>query len=118
MIFFLFIERTNICNFADDNTIYSSNINLQISLKDLKYDMHNILKWFKVNSMQPNPKKFQFMILDKSARGSTILNTNNIKVRESSSVVLLGLIIDNRLSFKNFNIIIYYVLELVSSLKH
>ena len=33
---FLFIERTNICNFADDNTIYSCNINLQTILK---YDM-------------------------------------------------------------------------------
>ena len=48
---FLFIERTNICNFADDNTIYSCNINLQTILKDLKYDMQNILKWFKVNSV-------------------------------------------------------------------
>ena len=40
---FLFIERTNICNFADDNTIYSCNINLHTILKDLKYDMQNIL---------------------------------------------------------------------------
>ena len=65
---FLFIERTNICNFADDNTIYSCNINLQTILKDLKFDMQNILKWFKVNSMKPNPKKFQFIILGKSIR--------------------------------------------------
>ena len=36
---FLFIERTNICDFADDNTIYSCNINLQAILKDLKYDV-------------------------------------------------------------------------------
>ena len=43
---FLFTERTNICNFADDNTIYDCNINLQIILKDVKYDMQNILKWF------------------------------------------------------------------------
>ena len=98
---FLFIERTNICNFADDNTIYSCNINLQTILKDLKYDMQNILKWFKVNSMKPNPKKFQFMILGKSTRQSIILNINNVKIRESSSVVLLGLTIDNRLTFKD-----------------
>ena len=26
---FLFTDRTNICNFTDDNTIYSWNINLQ-----------------------------------------------------------------------------------------
>ena len=41
---FLFSERTNICNFADDNTIYSCNINLQTILKNRKYDMQNILK--------------------------------------------------------------------------
>ena len=95
MIPFFLIERTNICNFADVNTIYSCNINQQTVLKDLKYDMQNILKWFKVNSMKPNPKKFQFMILGKSTRQSIILNINNIKIRESSSVVLLGLTIDN-----------------------
>ena len=98
---FLFIERTNICNFADDNTIYSCNINLQTILKDLKYDMQNILKWFKVNLMKPNPKKFQFMILGKSTRQSIILNIINVKIRESSSVVLLGLTFDNQLTFKD-----------------
>ena len=61
--------------------------------------MQNILKWFKVNSMKPNPKKFQFMILGKSTRQSIILNINNINIREFSSVVALGLIIDNRLTF-------------------
>ena len=98
---FLFIERTNICNFADDNTIYRCNINLKTILKDLKYDMQNILKWFTVNSMKPNPKKFQFMIIGKSTRQSIILNINNVKIRESSSVVLLGVTIDNRLTFKD-----------------
>ena len=98
---FLFIERTNICNSADDNTIYSCNINLQTIFKDLKYDIQNLLKRFKVNSVKPNPKKFQFMILGKSTRQSIILNINNVKIRQSSSVVLLGLTIDNRLTFKD-----------------
>ena len=51
--------------------------------------------------MKPNPKKFQFMILGKSTRQSIIVNINNVKIRESSSVVLLGLTIDNRLTFKD-----------------
>ena len=49
---FLFIEKTNICNFADDNTIYSYNNNLQTVLKNLKHDIINALKWFKVNSLK------------------------------------------------------------------
>ena len=98
---FLFIERTNICNFADDNTIYSCNINLQTILIDLKFDMQNILKWFKANSVKSNPEKFQFMVLGSSTRPSIILNINNIKIRESSSVTVLGLTIDNQLTFKD-----------------
>ena len=41
------------------------------------------------------------MILGKSTRQSIILNINNIKIRASSSVVLLGLTTDNRLTFKD-----------------
>ena len=41
------------------------------------------------------------MILEKSTRQSIILNINNVKITESSSVVLLGLTIDNRLTFKD-----------------
>ena len=41
------------------------------------------------------------MVLSKSTRQSIILTINNVKLRESSSVVLLGLTIDNRLTFKD-----------------
>ena len=41
------------------------------------------------------------MVLGRSTRQSIILNNNNIKIRESSSVTLLGLTIDNRLTFKD-----------------
>ena len=57
--------------------------------------MINVSKWFKVNSMKANLKKFQFMILGKGTRQTITLNINNIKIRESQNVELLGLIIDN-----------------------
>ena len=63
--------------------------------------MQNILKWFKVNLMKPNTKKFRLMVLGRSTRQSIILNINNIKIRESSSVTLLGLTLDNPLTFKD-----------------
>ena len=81
-----FLLKTTICNFADDNTIYSCNNNLQTILKNLKHDMVNVLKWFQVNSMKANPQKFQFMILGESTRQTIILNINNIKIRESQIV--------------------------------
>ena len=98
---FLFLERTDICNFADDNTIYRCDSVLEIILEDLQHDMKILLNWFKINSMKPNPKKFKFMILGKGSRLPVTLNTNNIKLRESQKVILLGLAIDNCLTFKD-----------------
>ena len=65
---FLFLERTNICNFANGNTIYKCHKDLEIILEDFQHDMKILLNWFKINSIKPNPKKFQFMILGKSSR--------------------------------------------------
>ena len=98
---FLFLERTNICNFADVNTIYRCDSVLEIILKDLQHDMKIVLNWFQINSMKPNPKKFQFMILGNDSKLPVILNINNIKIRESQKVILLGLAIDNCLTFKD-----------------
>ena len=53
--------------------------------------------------MKANLKiKIQFMILVKTPRQSIILNINQIKVRESQKVVLLGLTIDNRLTSNDY----------------
>ena len=97
---FLFIERTNICNFADDNTIYSCQNDLKTILEDLRYGMITLVRWFKINSTKANPKKLQFMIRGKTPRQPIILNINQIKVEESLKLVLLGLTINNRLIFK------------------
>ena len=63
--------------------------------------MINVSKWFKVNSLKANPKKLQFMILAKGVRQTITLNIKKIKIRESQNVELVGLTIDNRLTFKN-----------------
>ena len=61
--------------------------------------MVTLLWWFKENAMKVNPKNFQFMILGKTPRQPIMFNVNQIKV-EKSQKVLVGLTIDNRLSFK------------------
>ena len=63
--------------------------------------MKIVLIWFKISSMKPNPQMFHFMILGKCSRLTMILNINNIKIRESQKVMLLGLTIDNCLTFKD-----------------
>ena len=52
---FLFAERTNICNFADDNTIYRCDSDLEIVLEDLQHDRKFLSNRFKINSTKTNP---------------------------------------------------------------
>ena len=54
-----------ICNFADDNAIYVCGEDLSNIFENLKHDLKILLKWFRINSLQTNPGKFQFMILGK-----------------------------------------------------
>ena len=55
---FLFIENCEICHFADDNTLYSSGIELSSILENLKHDTKIILKRFRINSLKANPESF------------------------------------------------------------
>ena len=56
-------SKSDICNFADDITLSSSGKMLGDILRNLKFDLGHILKWFKVNLLKPYPGKFQFMTL-------------------------------------------------------
>ena len=53
-----FIEKSDIYNFVDDNTLYKSSPSLLVVLNCLKYDITIVLNWFKVNSLKNNPKNF------------------------------------------------------------
>ena len=63
---FFEIQKSNICNFANDNTLYSCSQDPQTVIENLTYDVKNVLTWFKINSMKVNSEKFQFMILSKT----------------------------------------------------
>ena len=96
---FMFIEKTEICNFADDNTIYDCGEDLSNILENLKHDLKILLKWFRINSLQANPGQFQFIILEKKKRNSVKLVINTTEIEESRKVVLLGITIDKLLIF-------------------
>ena len=53
----MFIRKTNSCNFADDNTLYKSSLNVSVVLSNLKHENLIVLDPFKVNSLKVNPGK-------------------------------------------------------------
>ena len=71
-----FVEKTDICNFADDNTICSCAKSVNDVIENLQSDLKIVLKWFKNNQMMANPGKFQFMILSKNTINQLIATNN------------------------------------------
>ena len=97
---FYLLTNSEVCNFADDNTLYSSNKNLKHVFSNLKYDLRNVLDWFKINCMKTNPGKLQFMVLRVKNIAPFRLNINDKIIPCSNEVKFLGITIDNELEFK------------------
>ena len=76
---FMFTEKSEICNIADDNTIYDCGEDLPNIVENLKHDMKILLKWCRINTLQADPGKFQFMILGKKTKFGQINNKFNRK---------------------------------------
>ena len=98
---FFVITLSEVCNFADDNTLYSSNKDLLIVFRNLETDLNNVLAWFNINSLKSNPGKFQFMVLGTKKDDSFVLNLGKNKIESPTEVTLLEVKIDKQLKFKN-----------------
>ena len=99
--FFYFIHESQICNFADDNSLYASGKTLDEVCCKLEKDMKIAMKWFEINSLDANPKKFQLMFLGTKKITKKCLNIEGKFCHSSTSVLLLGIIIDWKLNFND-----------------
>ena len=94
------LENSEIYNFADDNTISSISKEKQALLTTIEKDSKKAIDWFRRNNVIVNPEKFQSMILQSS--GNSDVHTIEIdgnKIETTNSVDLLGIHIDNKLTF-------------------
>lgn len=99
--FLEFITRTEVCNFADDNTLYKCAKSVEDVFNSLEEDLRNALLWFNLNQLVPNPGKFQLMFLGVNDSTHLTLNVNSEVIIPSDHVILLGLNIDCKLKFDN-----------------
>ena len=94
------MNDSEVCNFADDNTVFCGHKNLKLALLNLNSDLSNVMDWFKINSLKANPRKFQFMVLGANKNDCFNLNVAGKAIPFSSEVELLGITIDYELKFK------------------
>ena len=62
-LFFL-VEKSEVCNYADDNSLTVADINLNIIISKLGTDINVLDKWFKNNGTLLNEAKCKFMIFE------------------------------------------------------
>ena len=106
---FYFIHKSNLYNYADDNTLSFHSLDYEKVISVLQEESDIIIKWFSFNCMQANPEKFHAItvgknICDKNPIFNTCIGDANISCDEI--VKLLGVDIDFKLNFDSAETII------------
>ena len=95
---FYFIQDAYICNFADDNSLYSIEDNLKEVKTILKKNFELLQGWFYENHMVLNPGKCHYLIINKDITNESIDLDEKILHAEAEQTPL-GIIIDKDLNF-------------------
>ena len=59
----MFISKYNLCNYADENTLYSTVKNLNRIRRNLEIDFMILHQWFHENHMTLNQGKCHYMVI-------------------------------------------------------
>ena len=97
----LFVQKCDICNFADDNSLSACDKSIEGVIDKLQHDLGHTISWFDLNLLVANPAKFQLMLLGSNLQNSDIsLNCNGIVIQATNTVTLLGMTFDSKLNFE------------------
>ena len=98
--FTFFIKKIEVCNFADDATIYSGSLNYEEAHRKLSDNTHVTPNWFRINSIVANLGKFQIILVGSSLNNNNIIFVvENKHIKSNNEVKLLGITIDHKLTF-------------------
>ena len=96
-----FIQDSDICNYADDTTIYTCNKSLDNIVHKLENDSTIALKWFADNFMKLNADECHLLVLGQRCDDPVTVRIGSANVVNSYEEKLLGVQIDSKLSFDN-----------------
>ena len=94
---FIFTKGSHIANFADDNTPYAFGSNTKSVIETLENDSLCLFQWFNNNAIKINPEKSHLILSNPNTEISALINEKHIS--NENNVKLLGVIIDNRLTY-------------------
>ena len=96
----LSIQDTDICNYADDTTLYTCDNNLDNVIARLENDSNIVIKWFTDNFMKLNTDKCHLLILGRNSNQQVTVNVGDSVIENTEEEKLLGVVIDKKLNFE------------------
>jgi hypothetical protein len=90
--------------FADDTTIFYSSKDVLLLYELVNKDLQLLSDWYRANKLSVNPSKTNYMLFNKSKKiiddHNYELYLNDDKIKSVNSTKFLGLVIDNKLEWK------------------
>ena len=88
---YLWVSKTDLLNFADDNTISAAENTIEKLISTLEQDSQAAIDWLRINEMIINPDKLQTIVVKKNCRmrDSYALNINKQTINYENCVKLL-----------------------------
>ena len=96
------ISNSELINFANDNTISTAENTIEELISTLEKETQAAIDWFVSNEMIVSPDKFQAIVIKRNnkMKDSYSLNINQGVTNSKNCVRVLGVEIDNKLSFE------------------
>ena len=94
LFMFMLLE---IANYADDNSPFATAPTIPQVISQLEQESRTLLNWIRNNGLKANPDKFHLLLSDPSEELST--KVDNLDIKNSKTQKLLGIEIDNKLTF-------------------
>ena len=95
-LFYLFLN-TDVCNFAEDTSLYACDIKLEDLICNLEDDTLSAILWFEANYMKLNEGKCHF--ITSGCMEHLWVKVGDERIWESRSEKLLGVTVDKDLNF-------------------
>ena len=96
----MFISKCKVCNYADDNTLYSTGKDLNRIRRNLEIDFMILHQWFHENHIILKPGKCHYMVIGSGNLSHEIM-LNTSKITSSNEEKLLGIFLDRKLNFES-----------------
>ena len=98
----LCIEDDNLCNFADDNTLYKCCESRSEAKTSIEMQCSFIISWFEANSMKMNPERCNIIFLgDTNIPEDFTIQIDTVHRVPESKVTLPGITLDSKFDFNS-----------------